>query len=100
MEDLKQHCEKTLISSITTENVCDMVLLGDMYSAKHLREQAIRAIQRNPIQVTKSEGWARIVNGHPTLVTEIVRSFDKCLSSAIGPEKTGINLPRSESPQL
>jgi len=100
LEDLKQHCEKTLINNINAENVCQLVLLGDIYSAKNLRERAITMIQKNPTQVTKTEGWDSIVTEHPQLVTEIIRSFDKHLSSTIGPEKIPGVPTRSGTPQM
>jgi speckle-type POZ protein len=94
LDDLKQHCERTLMKGINFENACQLLILGDIYCAKNLKDTAVRFITRNATQITATEGWNAILREHSSLVTDVVRSFDKALPSTIGPDK-GPSVPTS-----
>jgi speckle-type POZ protein len=103
LDELKQHCERTLMKGIKFDNACQLLILGDIYCAKNLKENAVRFIQRHPSDITTTEGWQAILRDHNALVTDIVRSFDKSLPSIIGPEKPTVpssSLPSSSTPQI
>uniref|UniRef100_A0A7E4ZZE4 BTB domain-containing protein n=1 Tax=Panagrellus redivivus TaxID=6233 RepID=A0A7E4ZZE4_PANRE len=87
LEDLKQLCERTLMQAITYENACQLLILGDVYSAPHLRNSAVHFIKCHPSDCTKTIGWDAMVRDYPLLVTDVVRSFEKPIPSTISNDK-------------
>lgn len=77
LDELKTHCEKTLVEQIQIDNACEMLILGDMYGAKWLRKRAVQYILHRPKQITSTIGWEAVLRQHPQLVTDIVNQFDK-----------------------
>ena len=75
------------MKGINFDNACQLLIVGDIYSAKNLKDNAVKFIQRHPREITTTEGWNAILRDHNALVTDIIRSFDKSLPSTIGPEK-------------
>ncbi|CAJ0943960.1 unnamed protein product, partial [Mesorhabditis belari] len=82
LEELKAHCEKTLMEQLSIENVCEMLILGDMYGAPRLRKRAVQFILQRPKHITNTQGWDAILKDHPQLVTDIVNQFDKGTSTS------------------
>ncbi|VDN04761.1 unnamed protein product, partial [Thelazia callipaeda] len=80
LEELKSHCEKAL----TFENVCELLIVSDIYSAPRLRHRAVEFIIQHPRNITSTPGWENVVKQHHDLVTDIVRHFDKSSSSDRG----------------
>ncbi|KAL3998449.1 Protein maternal effect lethal 26 [Acanthocheilonema viteae] len=77
LEELKSHCEKALIQALTFENVCELLIISDIYSAPRLRHRAVEFIIQHPRNITSTPGWDNVVKQHHDLVTDIVRHFDK-----------------------
>ncbi|CAI4227314.1 unnamed protein product [Auanema sp. JU1783] len=77
LEELKSHCEKYLIENLSTETVCHLLVLGDMYGAPRLRSRAVQMILARPKTVTNTQGWEEILKSRPALVTDIVNNFEK-----------------------
>jgi len=77
LEELKAHCERHLIQSLAFDNACQLLILSDMHSAERLRARVVQFIVHHPRNITHTTGWEDIVRQHPSLVTDIVRNFDK-----------------------
>ncbi|KAF8365316.1 mel-26, partial [Pristionchus pacificus] len=77
LDELKQHCECSLIEQISVDNVCQLLVLSDMYRAHKLREYSLIFITHRTKMVTCTPGWSDILKSHPNLVTDIVNGFDK-----------------------
>ncbi|PIO63852.1 BTB/POZ domain protein [Teladorsagia circumcincta] len=41
--ELKNHCEKFLVENLANENVCQLLIIGDLYNAERLQERAVQA---------------------------------------------------------
>lgn len=79
--ELKNHCEKFLVENLANENVCQLLILGDLYNAERLQERAVQFILQRPKYITSTPGWDDILKQHPHLVTRIVNHFDKAPTS-------------------
>ncbi|CEF65919.1 Speckle-type POZ protein [Strongyloides ratti] len=93
--ELRNHCELSLIKSLSCENVCQLLILADLYNAEKLKKNAVSLILQRPTEVTHSLGWTNVVREHPELVTDIVRHFDKSTintTSTTEPSTPTINL--------
>lgn len=77
LEELKNHCEQSLIQAINCENACQLLIIADMYGAFTLRKKVNTFIKLHPKKVVQTSGWQTILKEHPHLVTDIVASFDK-----------------------
>ncbi|KAK6020950.1 BTB/POZ domain protein, partial [Ostertagia ostertagi] len=75
--ELKNHCEKFLVENLANENVCQLLIIGDLYNAERLQERAVQFILQRPKYITSTPGWDDILKQHPHLVTRIVNHFDK-----------------------
>jgi speckle-type POZ protein len=73
LERLKAQCEKSLCTSLTTENACDTLILADLHSAEQLKVHAIQYINNHANDVMDSEGWKALVDSHPPLLACIYR---------------------------
>ena len=69
--DLKESCEKSLCNSMTTENVCSLLLLARDRVSSELKKRAVDFISQNIEAVTNSEGWQDLVR-EPHLMTDVV----------------------------
>ena len=72
--DLKESSVKSLCNSMTTENVCLLLILARDRVSQELKEKAVEFISQNIEAVTGSEGWQDLVR-EPHLMTDVVRSM-------------------------
>uniref|UniRef100_A0A915LL81 BTB domain-containing protein n=1 Tax=Meloidogyne javanica TaxID=6303 RepID=A0A915LL81_MELJA len=77
LEELKNHCEQSLIQAINFDNACHLLIIADMYGASNLREKVLHFIKLHPKKIVHTAGWISIIKEHPQLATDIVASFDK-----------------------
>lgn len=77
LEELKNHCEQSLIQSINFENACQLLIIADIYGALNLRKKVLHFIKLHPKKITATAGWQTIIKEHPQLATDIVASFEK-----------------------
>lgn len=83
LDELKNYCELSLIHLLTTENACQLLVIGDLYRAEILKGRALQFIQQSVTNITSTLGWENLLSSHQHLVTEVVRSFDKVTSQPI-----------------
>ncbi|KAK5980828.1 Protein maternal effect lethal 26 [Trichostrongylus colubriformis] len=93
--ELKDRCEEVLLENLTEENACQLLILGDLYSAEQLQERAVEFILRCPKYITSMPGWNDMLKQHPHLVTRIVNNFHKVAStgSAASTDALAISSP-------
>uniref|UniRef100_A0AC35U413 BTB domain-containing protein n=1 Tax=Rhabditophanes sp. KR3021 TaxID=114890 RepID=A0AC35U413_9BILA len=91
--ELRNHCETSLVNSISDKNVCQLLILADLYNLDRLRKACLQLIILKPKDVTNSKGWHVVVKQHPELVTDIVRNFDKSTCSSNDPDQTPVTPP-------
>ncbi|KAL7077456.1 hypothetical protein ACQ4LE_003219 [Meloidogyne hapla] len=77
LEELKNHCEQSLIQAINFDNACHLLIIADMYGASNLRKKVLHFIKLHPKKIVHTAGWIAIIKEHPQLATDIVASFDK-----------------------
>ena len=78
--DLKESCENSLCNSMTTENVCSLLILARDRVSQELKKRAVDFISQNIEAVTSSEGWQDLVL-EPHLMTDVVRSMGPKIKS-------------------
>ena len=73
LEDLKRSCEENLISTLKDQNMFNILILSDVYSATKLRKKAIKFITEN-LSSTSSD-WKKELAEYPSLWPDIVESL-------------------------
>ena len=68
---LKMMCEEQMYRKLSTENAPKFLVLADLHTAHHLKDQCIEFINRNSSDVVKTESWEAMVETHPHLAAEI-----------------------------
>lgn len=90
LERLKVMCEEALCSSLTVENVGEVLILADLHSASQLKSQAIDFINSHATEVMDTQGWKHMVNTQPSLVADAFRALATQQSPPIGPPRKRI----------
>merc|ERR1711994_12798 len=57
LQELKRMCEESLCSTMTTDNVLDMLVLADLNSAAVVKSAALNLIVENGDLIVAGEGW-------------------------------------------
>ncbi|MCP9257868.1 Protein maternal effect lethal 26 [Dirofilaria immitis] len=65
------------VIALTFENVCELLIVSDIYSAPRLRHRAVEFIIQHPRNITSTPGWDNVVKQHHDLVTDISISLVK-----------------------
>jgi len=73
LEDLKRSCEENLISTLKDQNMFDILILSDVYSAARLKKKAIKFVTEN-LSSTSSD-WRKELAEYPSLWPDIVESL-------------------------
>jgi len=73
LEDLKRSCEENLISTLKDQNMFDILILSDVYSAARLKKKAIKFVTEN-LSSTSSD-WKKELAEYPSLWPDIVDSL-------------------------
>ena len=68
-------CEEALCSSLSVENVADVLILADLHSASQLKSQAIDFINSHATEVMETQGWKTMLRQSPTLVADAFRAL-------------------------
>jgi hypothetical protein len=72
------HCLIKLRSSISSENVCELLVLANHHSAQHLKTKTIEYIRDKAKDVIETKGWKMLVEG------KYGELFDQILKAIIG----------------
>ena len=73
LDDLKRTCEENLISTLTVENMFDILILSYLVSADKLRKDVIKYVTEN--LSSSSVDWKKELAGYPSLWPDIVEAF-------------------------
>ncbi|ESO94307.1 hypothetical protein LOTGIDRAFT_232540 [Lottia gigantea] len=87
LERLKVMCEDALYSSLTVENVCDILVLADLHSADQLKTHAVDFINSHATDVMDTMGWKSMVSTHPHLIADAFRALASQQSPPLGPPR-------------
>lgn len=75
LERLKVMCEQSLCLSLTNESACETLILADLHSAEHLKQQAIEYINLHANEVMETDGWKILVKEHPPLLEQVFKAL-------------------------
>jgi len=95
LDRLKVMCEEALCSSLSTDNVADVLILADLHSADQLKAQAIDYINtccRHATDVMESQGWQAMIRSHPHLIAEAFRALATQQTPPMGPARKRVKL--------
>jgi len=69
---LKGCCEEQLMSKVSTENVCEMFVVADLYRAPSLKQVALTYVANFRKEVTNSQSWAQLKEKEPALANGVL----------------------------
>uniref|UniRef100_A0A8C5M987 Speckle type BTB/POZ protein like n=1 Tax=Leptobrachium leishanense TaxID=445787 RepID=A0A8C5M987_9ANUR len=93
LERLKVMCEEALCSSLSVENVADVLILADLHSAEQLKAQAIDFINRQETDIMETAGWKSMIQSHPHLVAEAFRALASAQCTPLGIPRKRLKQP-------
>ena len=65
-------CEEALCSSLTVENVGEVLILADLHSAVELKTRCLQFLHWNRPAVFETFQWRTFVESYPKLITELL----------------------------
>ena len=71
LQELKKMCEESLCSTMTTDNVLDMLVLADLNRAAVLKSVALRLIVDNGDLIVAMEGWRNMMKKYPEIISDM-----------------------------
>jgi len=72
---LKRICEKNLVRTLTSENVSDLYILADQFSASLLKAECSRFMKGQGSRIGKSEAFGRLARQSSALFKEVCSKF-------------------------
>lgn len=90
---LKCYCEEQLISKVTKDNVCEMLMLADLYRSDSLKQVAMTFAANFRKEVTNSQGWMHLKEKQPALANDVLEYL---LDVAVGDTPPDSKRPRIE----
>jgi len=75
LDRLKVMCEEALCSSLSIENVSDVLVLADLHSAEQLKAHAIDFINGHATDVMETGAWKSMILSHSHLVADAFRAL-------------------------
>jgi len=72
VEHLKTICEQGLLNRLDRHNVCALLSIADIYSAKHLHLGCVDVVKLNKKAVLSSDEWSQLRETRPHLCLEVV----------------------------
>ena len=75
MDVLKEMCEIVLSSKLVIDNALQLLTLGDMHSAEHLKKKALDMIVTNAKKIIGSEEWKDCAKNRPHLLIKVAEAM-------------------------
>ncbi|XP_028853829.1 speckle-type POZ protein A-like [Denticeps clupeoides] len=75
LDHLKLICEDALCSRLDVASAAENLILGDLYRARHLKQDALTFINFNAEAVMKTNGWMILTQDHPNLIVDLYSSL-------------------------
>lgn len=90
---LKCCCEEQLIAKVTKENVCEMLMLADLYRSDSLKQVAMTFTANYRKEVTNCPDWMHLKEKQPALANEVLEYL---LEVAVGDTPPDAKRPRMD----
>jgi hypothetical protein len=74
MKELEEYCVHALASILSKGNWTRLLLLSDLYMSSILKKRVLEYVRQNKRDIVKQKGWAKALQGQPTLHEEIMRA--------------------------
>ncbi len=74
MKELEEYCVQALASILSKSNWTRLLLLSHLYMSSVLKKRVLEYVRQNKRNIVKQKGWAKALQGHPTLHEEIMRA--------------------------
>lgn len=82
LELLKEMCEHSLSSTVSTDSAAELLSLADRHNAKLLKSTAMGFVTKHCQAVMQTEGWKAVVEQEPQLFSEVTESMSKLIASS------------------
>lgn len=89
VKGLETLCENHLCSTLTVDNIVNVLLLADMYSARHLKNRALLFISHNAKAVIQSDGFFDNIGF--ALCQEVMKAVVGAQDDKQHPTPSGVN---------
>ncbi|CAD5212392.1 unnamed protein product [Bursaphelenchus okinawaensis] len=73
---LKRMAEKSLLKKLNVSNVCEVLVVADVYNSEHVKQEALNYIGANASEVVKTDGWQAMLKDHSQLLTDVVMKIN------------------------
>lgn len=100
LDRLKWICQKALYESVTADSVAEIIILADLYNATLLKWRAIRFANVNIDKVVKTDGWKRLAQQKPNLLSEILDYHVSWLATSRGNMEKNAEEKKEQPPLL
>lgn len=70
LQDLKAMCEEALIANRSVQTAVKTLVMAELHSAKQLKVQTIKFINRNASNIITTENWQNVKEHYPSLIEE------------------------------
>ena len=72
LESLKSTCIRHMLDNLSVHNVCDSIVLANMFGEKHLKESTLSFLDKEACSVISSDAWKDFVKEHSHLAAEVL----------------------------
>ena len=73
---VKTYCERSLINSLTVENVLDRFIFASRNGSQELHKEAKELIMKEKANITKTENWRELAKANSDVILEL---FLECI---------------------
>lgn len=72
---LKEVCEESLLSNLSTESAGKLLRLADMHNDQRVKSLVIGFVVRHATKVIQTNGWKSVMKAHPHLLFDVFESM-------------------------
>jgi len=77
LKELKHMCEESLCTSVTCDNVLDMLVLADLHGAASVRALALKFIVDNGKEIVAQPGWRDKLKMYPEIMADMFEAMTR-----------------------
>ena len=75
LDQLKSICAENLCKNIDVKNCLSVLILGHIFRADQLKKSSLQFIERNKGSIFKSKNWEEMLQPHPQLMLEVIKTL-------------------------
>ena len=75
LDQLKSICAENLAQKIDVKNCLSVLILGHIFHADQLKKSSLQFIERNKGSIFKSKNWEEMLQPHPQLMLEVIKTL-------------------------